>query len=589
MRGISLPNDPNRASPATPCGCEPTAAWRWVLAVASGALICLAFPPVAKSDLIWFALAPLLLALRGATPRQGLHLGWVSGLVFWLGSLTWLWRLADNGGPLPLVIIGYAALAAYCALYFAWFGIAVAWVWRAGRLETRMWRRVAGALVLEPLLWVGSEYARGVLLSGFPWNPLGVSLHASLGLVQLASVGGVGALSVVILAVNAGIASMVQQFVAVIRPRVGVVAAPAAGRVARVLRPRSIELLLAVLLLCAVWLWGYGRVRDWIRTETQHPAWQLVLIQPNAPSIFEINEASITAVREELLLQTSLAGGVTPDLAIWPETALLGSVPYDPLAMGLASNGAEVARAPLLTGALEAEPGQGWNWQTGAHYYNASALFGTDGELKGSYRKQHLVPFGEFIPMEGLFPWLARLSPIGYSCTAGEASVVFELTPAANVKDDRTSLRFSPLICFEDIMPYLARRAVRVGARLLVNQTNDAWFEGSTEPYQHMALAVFRAVENGVPLVRAANGGVTCAIDPVGRVTRLSLDRQSTGFAGFLAVRVAVPVQPLPTLYNRYGDWLLGRPAGLLLLAVTFGLLRQPKPPSGLIRTADVG
>jgi apolipoprotein N-acyltransferase len=130
------------------------------------------------------------------------------------------------------------------------------------------------------------------------------------------------------------------------------------------------------------------------------------------------------------------------------------------------------------------------------------------------------------------------------------------------------TLALGPLICFEDTVPALSRAAVRAGARLLVLMTNDAWFNGSIEPVQHLNQSVFRAVENGVPLVRAANSGVSCAVDAVGRVTRLESDGAVADFDGFLVTQVAVPRVPLPAPYTRWGDWTLGYPGLALLLAV---------------------
>jgi apolipoprotein N-acyltransferase len=545
----------------------------WSAAAASGALLALAFPPVARADFAWFALAPLLVALRSSSPRMGFRLGAVAGLAFWLMSLAWLWRLTDNGGPLPLVILGYAALSAYCALYVAWFGAAAAWVWRREWVRGASAGRIVAAVVAEPLLWAGTEYARGHVLGGFPWNALGVAQWANVQVIQVASVAGVSAVSVLLVAVNSGLASLtVRAFAFIRRDR----SEPAAGRSFLAYRPISVELLLALAALAGAWLWGLQRAIAWHRAEPAAPSWRLALIQPHAPSFFELTEENVAQARETLLSQTALASHARPDLVVWPETALLGEVPLDPEAMLLASNGAAAADAPLLTGAVETEPGPGWDWRAGARFYNASCLFDRRGAFVGTYRKQHLVPFGEFIPLEGLFPALARLSPIGYSCTPGRESTVFAV-PRADAPDDPARLRASPLICFEDIVAGLSRRAVRRGARLLVNQTNDGWFDGSTEPQQHMAQSVFRAVENGVPLVRSANGGVTCTIDPVGRVTRLISRGQETGFAGFLACRLAVPAEPLPAPYRRWGDAALGLPAVLLLCTVTAAAV-LPRP-----------
>jgi len=133
------------------------------------------------------------------------------------------------------------------------------------------------------------------------------------------------------------------------------------------------------------------------------------------------------------------------------------------------------------------------------------------------------------------------------------------------------------MICFEDTVPSLSREAVRAGARLLVLMTNDAWFNGSIEPLQHMNQSVFRAVENGVPLVRAANSGVSCAVDAVGRVKRLEAHGAVSDFSGFLVTQVAVPGEPLASPYTRWGDWLLGLPGLAAVLAAAMCGLAMDK------------
>lgn len=539
----------------------PTAA-----ALLCGLLLFSAFPPLSQTDAAWFALAPLLLALRHCSPRAGFRLGWLAGFVFWLASLAWLWRLIANDGPPALVLLGHGALAAYCALYMGLFGLATAWLWRGGRLDAHPWRRLTASLLLEPLLWVGAEHLRGTLLSGFPWNGLGVSQYRNSALIQCASWGGVAAVSALLVAVNGGIAAMLERTWEdlVLRRRLGQAATPPR----RVFRLRSVELMAAMILAVACWLWGFERVRGQARRAAAAPRWRLALIHPDAPSIFERDDAGQALLAKALLDHTALAAATAPDLCVWPETVLPGSLPYDPATQALASNAVALAGVPLLAGGMEIEPGPGWEWQAGARYYNSAFLLGASGLPVATYRKQHLVPFGEFIPLESLFPWLTRLSPVGNSCTAGRASTIMAIAPRGGegARGAAPPLLLSPLICFEDIMPYLARRAVRAGATLLVNLTNDAWFDGSCEPEQHLAQAVFRCVENGVPMARCANSGVTCTIDAAGRIGRRIGSGNGSGQAGFICDEVAVASPAAPTLFRRHGHLLLALPGTLLLL-----------------------
>jgi apolipoprotein N-acyltransferase len=252
--------------------------------------------------------------------------------------------------------------------------------------------------------------------------------------------------------------------------------------------------------------------------------------------------------------------------------------------MRLIRDGAAAAGAPLLTGTLEIErTAIGRAAPEGLLFYNAAWLFSATGEPMGRYRKQHLVPFGEYIPLDKTVPLLQRLAPTGVSCTAGRDPGVLHVARAAG-----QVLRLGPLICFEDTVPGLSRNAVSAGANLLVLMTNDAWFNGSIEPVQHLHQSIFRAVENGVPLVRAANSGVTCVVDAVGRVTRLVGDGGAvTDFSGFLMTSVAVPEHALASPYTRWGDRLLALPGSLLVLAVTLGGLlaaRREKRERAVVR-----
>jgi apolipoprotein N-acyltransferase len=539
-------------------------------ALASGLLLWAAFPPKAQGDSAWLALVPLLLLVRVVAPRAAFGWAWLSGLVFWSLTLSWFPAIIKNGGPWALVVLGQVALAAWCALFLGVFASVSARVWRwAGGAPG--WRRVLVVLLADPLVWVGTEYVRGRLFSGFAWNFLGVSQVANTSVIQVASVGGVYAVSALVLLVNGAAASIAARAAEPLLARLS-------GREARA-RPaawwgrvwQSAEGLLPFAAVMACWAWGVGRVDAWRRAEEAGmDTWRVALVQPNSPCVFEINDdAARVELRGRLLDQTRLAGAARPDLTVWPETALLGAVPYEAETMRVAREGAAAAGGPLLTGALEIErvaPGPAA--PSGLCFYNAAWLFSATGEAMGRYRKQHLVPFGEYVPLDKTIPWLQRLAPTGVSCTSGRGPGVITIT-----KGPGRELRLGPLICFEDTVPALSRAAVRAGAGLLVLMTNDAWFNGSIEPVQHLSQSVFRAVENGVPLVRAANSGVSCVVDPVGRVTRL--ESQSDGavadFTGFLVTPVAVPARPLPAPYTRFGDGLLAVPGALLAAGLALG------------------
>ena len=533
-------------------------------AAVSGLLLWAAFPPQAQADSAWLALVPLFLVIRHSAPQSAFGWAWLSGLVCWVLTLSWFPAIIKNGGPWPLVLLGQVVLAAWCAAFMAAFAYASCRVWRwAGGAPG--WRRVAAALAADPLMWAGAEVARGWLFSGFAWNFLGVSQVANLPLIQVASVAGVYGVSALLVMVNGAVASVLERAAApfVARFKWGVASEEKRpGFAGRVLRSAESFVPLAAVIAC--WYWGMMRVQEGRRLEARAAVWRVALVQPNSPCVFTLNDDTMKSQLELLVNQTRLAGAAKPDLVVWPETAVLGSVPYEPETMSLIREGAAAAGAPLLTGTLETErTAVTPSAPEGLLFYNAAWLFSAAGETMGRYRKRHLVPFGEYIPLDKTVPFLQRLAPTGVSCTPGRDPGVLHVTRGAG-----ENLSLGPLICFEDTVPALSREAVRAGARLLVLMTNDAWFNGSIEPVQHLCQSVFRAVENGVPLVRAANSGVSCVVDAVGNVTRLESNGKVADFDGFLVTQVAVPGEPLASPYTRWGDWALGYPGLALLLAV---------------------
>jgi apolipoprotein N-acyltransferase len=284
---------------------------------------------------------------------------------------------------------------------------------------------------------------------------------------------------------------------------------------------------------------------------------RVALIQTNIPQDDKWDESTVSMIYRRLqeLTQGALRAGRS-DLIIWPETALPDDVATSEssysLVFSLVTNG-----TPMLVGSMDTR----WLGEGYPNFYNSSFLFDANGEAVQVYDKQHLVPFGEYIPLPRLLPFLKALTPIQESFSPGATATVFRLPGRG--------LPFSVLICFEDTVSVLARHAVRNGARLLINQTNDAWFDPSAASRQHMAAAVVRCVENGVPMVRVANTGVSCVVDRRGVVTtRLEDERGGIRLAGFKLAEVRPAPADMPiTFYTRHGD--IGvQGAGLAALAM---------------------
>lgn len=483
---------------------------RLFAAVLSGVLFLLSFPPYALGFLSWIALVPLIMACSGVSLRRAARLGWLAGAIFFVGSLYWLRHVTWAG---------YLALSFYCALYFIFPALLIAA--RPGGWGTlNRAANIAWMLALA-VVWAASEYLRASLLTGFPWNLLGVSQFDQTSLIQITEFGGVYLLSALIVFVSGGVAVTALQYIAGLRH---------AGY------KMHVEFMTAMFVLALASSYG---LRVLLADEQPGEPIHAALIQPNIPEVGNWELADPELIYERLDNLTDLAVR-TPDLdlIVWPETALPDYVRYNrrsaDLVRRFTTNG-----VPLLVGSMDVE----WLKEGGPTFYNASMLFNKEGELLETYSKQHLVLFGEYIPFDEQVAFINALTPINSSYSPGREATLF------NLPGDPHS--FSVLICFEDTLPYLARRAARRGATWLINQTNDSWFDPDSGSEQHLAHAVFRSVETRLPMLRCTNTGITCAIDPKGRVHR-TLAPRSRGFQ----VAAVTPPEPgtEPTFYTRHGD-----------------------------------
>jgi len=501
-------------------------------------------------------LVPLLIVARYTGAVASFLWGWFAGLCFWTVNLWWFLRLGDTGVSMPVAVLAWLAIAAYAAVYTGGFAVLVSEGFRLSR-EPESWRaeddlkrddslpepgepatwagrfRRMLLLVWVPVSWVGMEWLRSALFTGFPWNSLGVSQFRFTAIIQAAEVGGVYAVSALIVLVNTSITIMALRMADQWRCR-------------QVTRFQA-ELAIALTAFTACLLWGRSAVQGQLGAERAQERVRIALIQPAIPQLKKWDESFVDEITNRLDRDTRLAAILKPDLVIWPETAIPvwpGSTEADwkPFVESYVTGG-----VPLLAGVLEFELKKP-DFEFAC--YNSSVLVDTNANVAGRYRKQHLVPFGEYIPTESWIPFLKRFAPLGFSCEPGTEASVLRLDPPG--------FAFSVLICFEDIFAGLSRAAVRRGAGFLVNQTNDAWFDDTALPVQHMSHAVFRCVENRVAMVRVANTGVSCYIDGSGLIQDMGLLRDSgwnLGQSGFVPSTLAVrPAGAALTFYSRWGD-----------------------------------
>ncbi len=488
---------------------------RFAAAVCSGLLTAAAFPPLEWLETAWIAWVPLLLLLPHVSSRRAFQLGFLAGAVCWLCSIFWLTHVTWAG---------WFMLSLYCALFTGGFTYAAHGL-------MRQWNRehvggAVGLMIVLPLVWVGFEYLRCVLFTGFAWNPLGGSQFAKINLIQMAAWTGVYGVSALIVLVNTGIAQTLNRYM-----RYGI----------RGKRGWHPELMLVFLALAGALFLGTRAART---EEKGYTLLRVAVIQPNIPQYEKWTKAFVDSIYARLGTLTELAiHAGKPDLVIWPETAVPDYVRESRRSYMLVRDMARLG-SPILVGSMDIA----WEDEGAPRYYNSSILFDVQGAPVEVYDKQHLVMFGEYIPLRRLLPFMTAMTPIEESFDPGTESTVFRL--------EDPDIPFSVLICFEDTVARLARRAARNGARLLINQTNVAWFEESSASRQHMTHSVFRAVETRTPAIRAANTGVSCGIDSHGRIHDLLADVDGHTFiAGFNIISSHIPPEDRAwTFYTRHGD-----------------------------------
>ena len=493
--------------------------FRRALAIVAGALLALAFHRPNIAGLAWVAPALILFATRG---RNAFRLGALAGFTHYLVSLSWLLHIPVKFYP----ILGWIALAAYLALFPA------AWAWLCQNPKSEIlnpkWFTRTGHALFCAAAWVAMEMIVSRLFTGFPWNLLGSSQQELLPLIQIASVTGVYGVSFLVIWFAA---SLLNAFDALL-------AQPSA---------RSVwlkELALPVFTVAVIFAAGLHRITSAPPSER---TLRMALVQPSIPQTMIWNDADAGPRLTQLLQLTEAALTNKPDVLLWPEAATPRMVRNDELtARGLAEL-AQRSGAWFIIGSDDFE-----RHGTNNVFFNSSFLVNPRGEFVSTYRKRRLVIFGEYVPLVDWLPFIKYLTPIDGGFTAGARPVTFDL--------GELRAKTSVLICFEDVFPHYAREHVTGEEDFLVNITNDGWFGESAAQWQQAASAAFRAVENGVPLVRCANNGLSCWVDRFGGMHNVFFEDGAHDLyrAGFKIIEVPLPspeVKARRTFYNRHGDW----------------------------------
>ena len=492
-------------------------------AVVSGVLLVLSFPDVGYSFIAWFALVPLLVAVvRAPTVTAAVRLGLVSGVVQFAGVIYWIPRVMSQFGglPMPLAWGVHLLFVVYLALFPTFFA---AGLWLLIR------RFGVGAVLMVPCIWVTSELGRIYLFTGFPWELLGYSQTSFVQVAQVASVFGVLGVSALVAWVNGAVALV---FVDTQRRRWLV-----AGGTA--------------LLLAVVVVVGDGRVRAGTLIASGETL-RVAAVQGNVAQADKWDPESEDVILDKYLRLTHQAVEERAQFVVWPESATPFSFGLDPRADQIREMVRERS-VHLLFGSTDVV------WSDEPRYYNAAILVDPQGETSAVYRKQHLVPWGEYVPLRDLLFFVSPLVENVGGFTAGAGPTVLPVGEHG----------VATAICYEIIYPGLVRDLVTNGAQLLTTVTNDAWYGRSSAPHQHFQMATMRAIEGGRYLVRAANTGISGVIDPYGRVLA------STPLFEDAVVTADVRLIDHTTIYSRIGDLGAWACAGVTLVALLMAVRRR--------------
>ena len=470
-----------------------------LLATLSGVGLYLSFPPLGLWPLAFVALAPLLVALDRAPRRAAFWIGTLAGALFYALNLSWMTHAMAVYGGLSwgLSFLLLLLLSAYLALYVGAFTAGWVWLRPASGL---------GRVLFAASLWVALEFLRTYLLTGFPWAFLAYTQYRFLPLVQIASVTGMYGVSFLIVVVNAAVAS------AFCHPREKAALAPA--------------LTASLLLLMSV---AYGSSA--LSRPDPSNRFSVAALQGNIDQGVKWDLVFRESTLETYDRLTREAARRGAELIIWPEAAVPLLLRREPEALARVTRLASETKRFLLVGSPDLD---------GGRFYNSVFSISPDGSLVQRYDKIHLVPFGEYVPLRPLLGFAEKLArgAIG-DFAPGREPTVFHLPQGS----------FGVTISYEVYFPAEVRRLFRGGAGFLVNITNDAWYGRSAAPAQHLAMAVFRAVEYGAFLVRSANTGISAIIDRRGRILN-----QSAIFTETLLIGEISAVRSESTIYTRVGD-----------------------------------
>ena len=509
-------------------------------------------------------MVPFFIALTRAKDwKSAFWIGYVTGLLFFAGLLLAIVLLYPYANIFA-TMVGYLLLVGYTGLYFAVFAVLMKFV----RVHSGVLFPLAAACI-----WTALEWVRSWLITGFPWGSIGYSQWNNLLGIQVASVVGVHGISFVIVLFNAGIATVLRNY--------------------QQWRQEIRAVVLPVILMLFCFGYGIFQLQDAepldretnATAQTGPETLNVALIPGNISQLRKWDRNQFPAILQRYINLTYKASRTAPDLIVWPETSIRSQALTGewPRSYGTFSRMLRDTSLPILVGTAN----RGKTDEAIGKFskdidkrsqpiYNRVLSIASDGKMQGDYAKMHLVPFGEYVPLENLLPDFIpdfiQFEPFAHGKTVNLLPVfivkdktgtpkrtdgLFRDPKVFVVKDkaDTQKVEIGASICFESVFPDEFRRPVQKGASVMGIFTNDAWFKGTAFPELHLSMAPFRAIENRIAVFRCANGGFTCIVDKFGRITTPLVTPNTTQEVLIAPVPLRALTAQKHTLYTRYGDW----------------------------------
>ncbi|MCE5195005.1 MAG: apolipoprotein N-acyltransferase [Nitrospiraceae bacterium] len=482
-------------------------------AAISGTALIFCFPLFNLSYLAWIALVPFLVSLLNKNSSEAFRSGFVLGIFYFFGTLYWISHSINHYGGISLIpSLGIVLLLClYLSLYPALFAVFFSW-----KISTTRYP----ALLLGPVFWVSLEYLRTYAITGFPWSIIGYSQYRFLEVIQIADITGVYGISFLILAVNGAIADIF-----IVKKRL------------RQMPLFSLSQTTAgvfILSFCVFFVFFYGYFR--LAENRTDKSVRVSIVQGNIEQDRKWDAAYQRNVLDTYKNMSLTAAAESPNIIVWPESSIPFYFNYDVTLTQELIDFQKTLNAYLLFGSVLMKEQSSVSFKPALS--NSAVLLAPDGKPSFIYDKIHLVPFGEYVPLRNFLFFVDKLVVSIGDFVPGDHTLRAETAYGS----------FGISICYEMVFPGLIRKFFAKGGDFMVAITNDAWFGSTAGPHQHFSMAVFRAVENRKPVIRAANAGISGFIDSNGQILATSQLFKPA------VMTMNIATDKTNSFYSRFGD-----------------------------------